>query len=92
VKTGSDLLASATQSHDVALGRYKEGVGGLLDLLAAQSALLSARAQPVTAQTDWYISFSRLARDTGMLWTGSNEANKRLLDIFSTPTTEEPQP
>ncbi len=92
VKTGNDLLASATQSHDVALGRYKEGVGGLLDLLSAQSALLSARAQLVSAQTDWYIAYSQLARDTGVLWTGSDEENKRLLDIFPTATIEENQP
>jgi outer membrane protein len=92
VKTGSDLLASATRSHEVTLGRYKEGVGGLLDLLSAQSALLNARAQLVSAQTDWYISFSRLARDTGVLWTGSDADNKQLLDIFPTATIEEHQP
>src|SRR5437870_288458 len=36
VRTSADLLASATQSEQVALGRYKAGAGSLLDLLTAQ--------------------------------------------------------
>src|SRR5207245_8898669 len=39
VRTSADLLASATQSEQVALGRYKAGAGSLLDLLSAQVAL-----------------------------------------------------
>ena len=38
VRTSGDLLASATQSEQVALGRYKAGAGSLLDLLTAQRA------------------------------------------------------
>jgi NodT family efflux transporter outer membrane factor (OMF) lipoprotein len=50
VRTAEDLVASAQQSNDVALARYKAGVGTVLDLLAAQSALASARAQRVDAR------------------------------------------
>jgi outer membrane protein len=37
------LLQSAEQSHQVALGRYRGGVGTIVDLLSAQSALSTAR-------------------------------------------------
>jgi outer membrane protein len=67
VKTSEDLFASATESHDVALGRYKAGVGSILDLLAAQSALEDARAQRVQARAAWFVSLARLAHDTGTL-------------------------
>ncbi len=39
------LLTSALASHQVAVGRYKAGVGTLQDLLTAQAALANARAQ-----------------------------------------------
>jgi len=62
-----DLLASAQQSAEVAEGRYKAGVGSILDLLTAQSALASARAQEVQARADWLLSIASLAHDTGTL-------------------------
>lgn len=67
VKTSDDLLRSATESHDVALARYKAGVGTILDLLAAQAALENARAQVVQARSDWYTSLAQLSHDTGTL-------------------------
>jgi outer membrane protein len=63
----ADLLQSATQSHEVAQGRYTAGVGTILDLLSAQSALEQARAQRAQAISDWYISLAQLAHDTGVL-------------------------
>ena len=65
VNTSRDLLASAEQSERVALGRYKEGVGTILDLLTAQSALASARAQEIQARTDWLTAVAQLAHDAG---------------------------
>ncbi len=67
VLTSRDLVESATESHKVALGRYKAGVGSILDLLAAQSALQNARAQMVQANSDWYMAMAQLAHDTGTL-------------------------
>lgn len=67
VRTTRDLLVSARQSQEVASGRYKAGVGGILDLLAAQSAFASARAQEVQARTEWYLAVARLAHDVGAL-------------------------
>ena len=65
VATSHDLLESATQSERVAFGRYKEGVGTIIDLLVAQSALANARAIETQARAEWFISLARLARDTG---------------------------
>ncbi len=74
VRTSAELLKSATESHDVALGRYKSGVGSILDLLAAQAALEGARAQRIGAWSDWLTAVARLAHDTGTL--GIAEAGK----------------
>jgi outer membrane protein TolC len=67
VKTARDLLASATQSEEVASGRYKAGLGSILDLLTAQSAYASANAQEAQARSDWLLSMAQLAHDTGSL-------------------------
>jgi outer membrane protein len=67
VRTAGDLVASAQQSSEVALGRYKAGVGSVLDLLSAQSALASARAQLVDARLTWSVSLAQLAHDAGVL-------------------------
>jgi TolC family type I secretion outer membrane protein len=69
VRTSRDFLASAKQAADVAADRYRNGVGSILDLLTAQSALESARAQEVRARTDWFVAIAQLAHDTGTLET-----------------------
>lgn len=67
LKTTADLVASAEQSAKVALGRYKAGVGTVLDLLTAQSALASARLQRIQAQLDWNVYRATLAQAVGAL-------------------------
>ncbi|MCE5250194.1 TolC family protein [bacterium] len=67
VRTSDDLLASAEQNHEVAAGRYKAGVGSILDLLTAQVALESARAQQIRSRTNWWSAVTQLAHDTGTL-------------------------
>jgi outer membrane protein len=67
VRTSRDLLASATESEQVALGRYKAGAGSLLDLLTAQAALASARAQAIQARFSWNTALAQLAHDAGIL-------------------------
>jgi len=66
VATSRDLLASAEQSERVALGRYREGVGTITDLLAAQAALADARSQEVRARARWFAALAQLAHDTGV--------------------------
>jgi TolC family type I secretion outer membrane protein len=67
LKTTADLVASAEQSAKVALGRYKAGVGTVLDLLTAQSALAGARLQRIQAQLDWNVYRATLAQAIGAL-------------------------
>ena len=67
VATADDLLISAQQSVQVAAGRYREGVGSIIDLLTAQTALANARAQQVQSRWQWYTSLAQLARDAGVL-------------------------
>lgn len=69
VRTADDLVASAQQSSQVALGRYRAGVGSVLDLLSAQTALADARAQKVLARLEWNTSLAQLAHDSGVLDT-----------------------
>jgi outer membrane protein TolC len=67
VATARDLVESARASAEVAGGRYREGVGSILDLLNAQAALELARAQDVRARTDFLVGLAQLARATGRL-------------------------
>jgi len=67
IATTRDLLASALQSADVAGGRYKAGVGSIIDLLTAQSALADARAEEVQARSLWFLAMAQLAHATGAL-------------------------
>ncbi len=69
VATSAELLTSAVQSEEVARGRYAEGVGSILDLLTAQSALADARAQSVLSRWTWYASLAQLSHDAGVLGT-----------------------
>jgi len=78
VRTSAELLQSATESCQVALGRYKAGVGSILDLLSAQSALESARAQRAQANADWFVSLAQLAYDTGTLSLSSSGTLERV--------------
>jgi outer membrane protein TolC len=66
-ETSRDLLASATEGLEVATGRYREGVGSILDLLTSQAALASAHAEEILARADWLLAMARLARATGRL-------------------------
>lgn len=67
VRTSSELLASAQQSADVALGRYRAGVGTIVDLLLARSALATARAEAIQARWEWRTALVQLAHDVGTL-------------------------
>ena len=67
VRASADLVASAAASEKVATGRYQAGVGGILDLLNAQSALASARQQNIQALFNWRIAKTALALAMGQL-------------------------
>ena len=65
VRASKDLLESAKESAEVARGRYREGVGSILDLLTAESALANALAQDVTSRAGFLLAVAQLAHDTG---------------------------
>jgi outer membrane protein TolC len=65
--TSRSLLRDAQESVDVALGRYRAGIGNILDLLTAEAALENARAEEVQARADWFLTVAQLAHDTGTL-------------------------
>ncbi len=67
VEASRTLVDSARQSAEVAEGRYKAGVGSILDLLTAQAALADARAQEIQARADWFTAVAQLAYDAGVL-------------------------
>ncbi|MEI8297245.1 MAG: TolC family protein [Pseudomonadota bacterium] len=61
------LLASATENEQVALGRYQAGVGTIVDVLTAQSALAGARQQRIGAERSWQVARAQLALALGRL-------------------------
>lgn len=69
LRSADDLVASATLSEEMTLGRYKAGVSGLsiVDVLNAQSALASARQQRVAALYNFLASRMALAQAIGVL-------------------------
>ena len=89
VRTAEDLVTSATQSSEVALGRYRAGVGSVLDLISAQTALANARAQQIQAQLEWNIALARLTRDAGVL-EPSGSSPLRLTPDLTDPTPARP--
>ncbi|MCX7191650.1 MAG: TolC family protein [Candidatus Methylopumilus sp.] len=61
------LLLSAEESSRVSLGRYKEGVGNIIDTLNAQNALANAKQQKIQSVLNWNIARTTLAQSIGVL-------------------------
>ncbi|NOT66843.1 MAG: TolC family protein [Methylophilaceae bacterium] len=61
------LLSSAEQSAAMSLGRYKAGVGNIVEMLNAQGALATARQQKIQADLNWNIARASLAQAMGGL-------------------------
>jgi outer membrane protein len=66
-RTADVLLASALRSEAAARARYRAGVGTILDLVTAQSALASARAQQAQSRWVWSTTLAQLSHDVGVL-------------------------
>lgn len=67
VKYSKEYLKSTEESYNAISEGYKQGTSNILDLLAAQSSLASARAQFVQARTNWSVALANLAYATGTL-------------------------
>lgn len=67
VKDSATLLDIAQRSFTAAGHRYQAGVGNILELLNAQTALANAKQQRVQALADWRAARLRLAGSLGRL-------------------------
>ncbi len=67
LRSADDLVAAAAQSEKMVLGRYKAGLGNILDTLVAQSTLANAHQQRVTALYNFLLSRFALAQAIGQL-------------------------
>jgi len=65
VETSKTLLASSTESYRVSLARYRAGAAEIVELLNAQSLLVSARSQEVQARTDLFTFYAELVHAIG---------------------------
>ncbi|WP_244107257.1 ABC transporter transmembrane domain-containing protein [Burkholderia sp. BCC0419] len=72
----ANLLTLAQHSYDAARRRYQIGVGSILELLNAQSALANAKKQRIQALTDWRSARLQLASKLGKLgmWNLSSDS------------------
>ena len=71
VRTIAVLLSSATRNEAAARARYRAGVGTILELVTAQAALASARAQQSQSRWIWASALSQLSHDVGALGPGT---------------------
>jgi TolC family type I secretion outer membrane protein len=63
----SELTNTAEENEQVALGRYKAGVGTIVDVLTAQSAASIARQTRISAELNWQVARAQLALALGRL-------------------------
>lgn len=86
-----DQLASSTELKDVALGRYKEGIGTILDVLSAQSQYSSALQSHLQNRLDLLTARIDLIRAVGMLNLETMNAEKSIdTKVDNPPPTELP--
>lgn len=67
MKAADVLVSSARQSFLVAQGRFKAGVGNILELLSAQSAVAGAEQQRIKSVSNWHTARLKLAANIGKL-------------------------
>jgi outer membrane protein len=59
------LVASAKESYDASLTRFRSGVGDIVELLNAQTLLAQARAEMVQSRTNMFTSYAELVHAIG---------------------------
>ncbi|MCL2825073.1 MAG: TolC family protein, partial [Polyangiaceae bacterium] len=67
IADAKELLATSQQWEQLARGRYSAGIGTIVDLMSAQSALATARSNYVQAKADWLLTTVRLSHAAGEL-------------------------
>ena len=72
IEAAKKLVASADESLHVAAGRYKAGVGNIIELVDAQTAQTDAQTQHVRAVLSWYTALARFERAIGRTLANPN--------------------
>lgn len=67
LRYSEEYLKFAEESYNATLQGYRAGVQTFVDVLVAQAVLSNARAQHVTARTNWVTSLANLSYSTGTL-------------------------
>lgn len=67
LKTSDDLAKNARESYKIARGRYKSGVGNIVELLNVQSALAKAEEQRIKTVSNWHSARLKLAASIGRI-------------------------
>ncbi len=80
LKATADLLKTAEDHKQVALGRFKARVGSIVDVLTAQTVLATARQQRIAAELGWEVARAQLA-----LALGRNPGSEPLTDSDLVP-------
>lgn len=65
LKANREMLASASESFDASLARYRAGAADITELLNAQTTLADARSQLVEARNGLFISYAELIHAIG---------------------------
>ncbi|MDD4880797.1 MAG: TolC family protein [Gallionellaceae bacterium] len=67
LKTTDELVKNARKSYAVARGRYKAGVGNIVELLNVQSALAKAEQQRIQTVSNWQGARLKVATSVGRI-------------------------
>lgn len=67
LETTAELLTNARKSFEVARGRYKEGVGSIVELLNVQTTLAKALLQRVKTLSNWHNARLKLTAGVGKI-------------------------
>ena len=67
LSASATLLKTAQTNQEVALGRYKAGVGTIVDLLTAQAAEAAALQSRISAEQSWEVARAQLVLAIGRL-------------------------
>jgi len=67
IQSTEDLLVSAQHNYKMSEGRYKAGVGSMLELMNAQVGLRNAEQQHIQALYNWQMARLKLAQSIGRL-------------------------
>jgi outer membrane protein TolC len=58
-------VAASAENQSLAMGRYHEGVGNIIEVTDAQTQALDAVTANIQAAYDYYTALARLDRATG---------------------------